>query len=123
MYDRNIEKVTPKTLPAIRQFVSRTLLDVFYFMSPTFSEVIYREVVVQLNEAYNHFRLTHANFSGKVSVSLDHKLTRLTHKILAHSLGSMICFDLLTRNSCLNTPPLNPTESNIFHWKAQATAK
>jgi hypothetical protein len=101
---RTIEKVTPKNLQALRQFVSNTVLDVFYFMSQTFGGIIYNEVATQLNVAYQTFKNDHPNFTGKVS-------------ILAHSLGSVICFDLLTKNPKTDLPSSFSPNSNVLSWK------
>ena len=99
---RTIDKVTPKNLQALRQFVSTTVLDVFYFMSQTFGGIIYNEVATQLNIAYETFKRDHINFSGKVS-------------ILAHSLGSVICYDLLSKNPKTEMP--TSLNSNVLAWK------
>ncbi|EGC29978.1 hypothetical protein DICPUDRAFT_50997 [Dictyostelium purpureum] len=79
-----IQDVTPTVgIPAVRQIVDDTLLDFLMWSTPTFAEPIYKEVTDQLNQAYHGFIKDYPNFNGRVS-------------ILAHSLGSIITYDILT---------------------------
>ncbi|KAN0022808.1 hypothetical protein ACTFIU_005548 [Dictyostelium citrinum] len=80
--DAFIKKVTPNTIPVVRELINHTLLDILLFTSPTFSQHIYSEVGNKLNQIYRDFLAANPTFKGKVS-------------ILAHSLGSMICYDIL----------------------------
>lgn len=79
------ESMNALTLPNVsklRAFVNDTLLDVLYFMSPVYHQVIVTQVAEEMNRIYDLFMHHHPDFSGKVS-------------FVAHSLGAMICFDIL----------------------------
>ncbi|KAF2075016.1 hypothetical protein CYY_003668 [Polysphondylium violaceum] len=97
--DRFIEKVTPPYITKVHEMINHTLLDILFFTSPIFSQTIYNEVGKQLNDAYNNFILKNPNFNGKVS-------------ILAHSLGSMICYDILCNQPISSNDNNNNSNNN-----------
>jgi len=99
--DQDISKVTPKGLDAVRGFTNKTLMDVFYLMNPILAEMIYHESASQLNMQYTQFMQRNPDFKGKVS-------------ILAHSLGSIICFDLLCNQSY---EKFIKNKGNILAWE------
>ncbi|KAG8468262.1 hypothetical protein KFE25_013345 [Diacronema lutheri] len=66
----------------MRQFAGEYLMDVLYYVQPTYGQMILDEVGAQLNARYADFMREHPRFSGGVS-------------IIGHSLGSMIAYDLL----------------------------
>ncbi|KYQ88831.1 DDHD domain-containing protein [Tieghemostelium lacteum] len=107
--DKYIEKITSPGIPVIRSMVNHTILDLLFFTSPTYSQTIYTEVGTQLNEIYDDFIKKNPTFIGKVS-------------ILAHSLGSMICYDILC-----NQPPerqhTSPLCGNVYHWRKSQLEK
>ncbi|EGG15978.1 DDHD domain-containing protein [Cavenderia fasciculata] len=80
--DALIQKVTPPSIPVVHALINHTLLDILFWTSPTYSQTIYTEVGDQLNAVYQNFIKEHPTFTGKVHV-------------LAHSLGSMITYDIL----------------------------
>uniref|UniRef100_A0A8R1DZ92 DDHD domain-containing protein n=2 Tax=Caenorhabditis japonica TaxID=281687 RepID=A0A8R1DZ92_CAEJA len=63
-------------------------MDVMYYQSPLFRTEIVRGVVAQLNRTYKLFKANNPKFSGHVH-------------IFGHSLGSVICYDVLTQYSPL----------------------
>ena len=60
-----------------------TLMDVLYYLSPRYGQLIVDSVTAQLNQRYHTFVQEHPDYDGKVS-------------IFAHSLGSLISYDILT---------------------------
>ena len=72
--------------------ICRRIQDVFYYMSPIYHPVILEAVGNQLNQQFEHFRQQHPAFQGGVS-------------LLAHSLGSAICYDLMCRQPDPAKPP------------------
>mmetsp|Transcript_22566 Transcript_22566/g.29547 ORF Transcript_22566/g.29547 Transcript_22566/m.29547 type:complete len:1225 (-) Transcript_22566:245-3919(-) len=77
-----IDDITLPRIPHLRSFLNDTAMDILYFMSPPYHQVIVDEVTKELNRIYQLFCRRTKNFSGKVSIA-------------AHSLGSIICFDIL----------------------------
>ncbi|RLN55067.1 hypothetical protein BBJ29_006418 [Phytophthora kernoviae] len=67
----------------IREFNKETFMDVLYYLSPRYGQLIVDSVTQQLNDKYRVFMDEHPGWDGKVS-------------IFAHSLGSMIAYDILT---------------------------
>lgn len=129
-----LRDITLSRIPHLRSFVNDALLDVLYFMSPAYHQVrpsvrwplrayafhsftpslrlhplhrhptthhpqvILDEVAAEMNRIVSLFRQHCRRFSGKVSIA-------------AHSLGGVICFDLLANQesvrpltACLRTP-------------------
>uniref|UniRef100_A0A8B9L3I5 DDHD domain containing 2 n=1 Tax=Astyanax mexicanus TaxID=7994 RepID=A0A8B9L3I5_ASTMX len=81
--DRDIERITLPSISRLRQFSNDTVLDLFFYNSPTYCQTIVDTVASEINRLHSLFLLRHPNFSGAVSVA-------------GHSLGSLILFDLLT---------------------------
>ncbi|KAF2073454.1 hypothetical protein CYY_005239 [Polysphondylium violaceum] len=82
--NENIEKISPSGAKKVRDFVNETLLDVLLYMSPLYNQEILKEVSCQINNVYETYLNTHQNFKGHVS-------------IFAHSLGSVIIWDILSK--------------------------
>mmetsp|Transcript_7463 Transcript_7463/g.13516 ORF Transcript_7463/g.13516 Transcript_7463/m.13516 type:complete len:789 (-) Transcript_7463:574-2940(-) len=102
----NIEQVlndaAPDGVQTIREFLTSTLVDGMLYQGVTFAQKILDNVVAQLNFKYNSFLASHPGFNGPVS-------------IFAHSLGSLITFDILTKTRTdVVTPPLD-FDVNIFY--------
>ncbi|GAM27655.1 hypothetical protein SAMD00019534_108310 [Acytostelium subglobosum LB1] len=103
--DRLIEKVTPPSIPLVHEFVNHTMLDILFWTSPTYSQTIYTEVGAQLNQKYREFLKECPDFKGKVH-------------ILAHSLGSMITYDILChQKDGADREHCTTTQGNIYQWK------
>ncbi|CAI5724974.1 unnamed protein product [Hyaloperonospora brassicae] len=81
--DNIFDLISPEGASAIREFNKETFMDVLYYLSPRYGQLIVDSVTQQLNEKYRVFMNEHPNWDGKVS-------------IFAHSLGSMISYDILT---------------------------
>eukprot|EP01133_Synstelium_polycarpum_P006180 gene6180-7158_t len=98
--DTLIHKVSPPTIPSVRSLLNHTVFDLLFWSSPTWSQHIYTEVGQQLNKAYAEFIATHPSFRGKVH-------------ILAHSLGSMITYDILCHQPKDSHPDYDEAEGNV----------
>ncbi|KAG7388073.1 hypothetical protein PHYPSEUDO_013192 [Phytophthora pseudosyringae] len=81
--DNIFDLISPEGSSAIREFNKETFMDVLYYLSPRYGQLIVDSVTQQLNEKYRVFMDEHPGWDGKVS-------------IFAHSLGSMIAYDILT---------------------------
>ncbi|CAI5726849.1 unnamed protein product [Peronospora effusa] len=84
--DNIFDLISPEGASAIREFNKETFMDVLYYLSPRYGQLIVDSVTKQLNEKYRVFINEHPGWDGKVS-------------IFAHSLGSMISYDILTHKS------------------------
>lgn len=83
-----INDITLQTIPHLRNFANDTMLDILFFMSPHHHDMMVDIVISELNTVYTKFQhLT--NYEGKVS-------------IISHSLGSVICWDILSHQRKVN---------------------
>uniref|UniRef100_A0A8C4RK16 DDHD domain containing 2 n=1 Tax=Erpetoichthys calabaricus TaxID=27687 RepID=A0A8C4RK16_ERPCA len=81
--DKDIQRITLPSISRLRHFTNDTLLDLFFYNSPTYCQTIVDTVSSEINRLYRLFLQRNPGFSGGVSVA-------------GHSLGSLILFDLLT---------------------------
>ncbi|XP_028269033.1 phospholipase DDHD2 [Parambassis ranga] len=81
--DEDIQRITLPSISRLRHFTNDTLLDLFFYNSPTYCQTIVDTVASEINRLNALFKLRHPEFDGAVSV-------------VGHSLGSLILFDLLT---------------------------
>ncbi|XP_068994477.1 phospholipase DDHD2 isoform X2 [Embiotoca jacksoni] len=81
--DEDIQRITLPSISRLRHFTNDTLLDLFFYNSPTYCQTIVDTVASEINMLHALFRQRHPEFNGTVSV-------------VGHSLGSLILFDLLT---------------------------
>ncbi|XP_014863931.1 PREDICTED: phospholipase DDHD2 isoform X1 [Poecilia mexicana] len=81
--DEDIQRITLPSISRLRHFTNDTLLDLFFYNSPTYCQTIVDTVASEVNRLHALFQQRHPEFDGKVSV-------------VGHSLGSLILFDLLT---------------------------
>ncbi|KAJ8005690.1 hypothetical protein DPEC_G00120540 [Dallia pectoralis] len=81
--DQDIQRITLPSISRLRHFTNDTLLDLFFYNSPTYCQTIVDTVASELNRLHSLFKQRHPEFTGAVSV-------------VGHSLGSLILFDLLT---------------------------
>ncbi|XP_069474041.1 phospholipase DDHD2 isoform X2 [Ambystoma mexicanum] len=86
--DNDIRRITLPSISRLRHFTNETILDLFFYNSPTYCQTILDTVVKEMNGLYRLFRQRNPEFKGKVSVA-------------GHSLGSLILFDLLTNQKPL----------------------
>ncbi|KAG7244010.1 hypothetical protein INR49_006171 [Caranx melampygus] len=71
------------SISRLRHFTNDTLLDLFFYNSPTYCQTIVDTVASEINRLHSLFKQRHPEFNGAVTV-------------VGHSLGSLILFDLLT---------------------------
>ncbi|XP_062071186.1 SEC23-interacting protein isoform X2 [Lepus europaeus] len=88
--DRNIKKITLPSIGRFRHFTNETLLDILFYNSPTYCQVIVEKVGMEINRLHALFMSRNPNFKGGVSVA-------------GHSLGSLILFDILSNQKDLNS--------------------
>ncbi|TNN54978.1 Phospholipase DDHD2 [Liparis tanakae] len=81
--DEDIQRITLPSISRLRHFTNDTLLDLFFYNSPTYCQTIVDTVASEINTLHALFKQRHADFTGAVSV-------------VGHSLGSLILFDMLT---------------------------
>ncbi|XP_072255882.1 triacylglycerol hydrolase DDHD2 isoform X2 [Pyxicephalus adspersus] len=84
--DSDIQRITLPSICRLRQFTNETLLDLFFYNSPTYCQTIVNTVCGEMNRIYRLFQERNQGFRGRVSVT-------------GHSLGSLILFDLLTNQT------------------------
>ncbi|KAL0979314.1 hypothetical protein UPYG_G00183540 [Umbra pygmaea] len=81
--DQDIQRITLPSISRLRHFTNDTLLDLFFYNSPTYCQTIVDTVASEVNRLHSLFLQRHPHFTGEMSV-------------VGHSLGSLILFDLLT---------------------------
>ncbi|TPX58392.1 hypothetical protein SpCBS45565_g08004 [Spizellomyces sp. 'palustris'] len=81
--DRRMKTVTLPTCSILRTINNDILADVLYYFSSFHGQTILKIVAKRLNEAYAKFSQDHPDFDGKVI-------------LVGHSLGGIICYDLLS---------------------------
>ncbi|XP_059193773.1 phospholipase DDHD2 isoform X2 [Centropristis striata] len=81
--DEDIQRITLPSISRLRHFTNDTLLDLFFYNSPTYCQTIVDTVASEINRLHTLFKQRHSEFNGTISV-------------VGHSLGSLILFDLLT---------------------------
>lgn len=82
---RSLKGSTLNTIPALRAIANDVVFDVLMYLTPAFCEAVLETVTEQINELYSLFQIVHPDFlpaGGKCSLA-------------GHSLGSVICWDLL----------------------------
>ncbi|CAI8058120.1 Phospholipase DDHD1 [Geodia barretti] len=77
-----INTITPQGLKMVRGVINDTVLDVMFYLSPKYGPEIMDGLRFSINKQYREFMKRNPNFSGTVSV-------------FAHSLGSVLVYDLL----------------------------
>lgn len=87
-----VEKITLDGVRGLRVTLSATVHDVLYYMSPIYCQDIIDSVSNQLNCLYEKFLKRNPGYDGKVS-------------IYAHSLGSVLSYDILCHQENLISPP------------------
>ncbi|KAM8973249.1 triacylglycerol hydrolase DDHD2 [Pelodytes ibericus] len=97
--DNDIKRITLPSISILRHFTNETLMDLFFYNSPTYCQTIVDTVCGEMNRIYQLFQERNPTFKGRVSVT-------------GHSLGSLILFDLLT-----NQPGI--TSSSLIQTKAE----
>ncbi|KAM5264182.1 triacylglycerol hydrolase DDHD2 isoform 2-T2 [Ctenodactylus gundi] len=81
--DVDLQRITLPSINRLRHFTNDTILDVFFYNSPTYCQTIVDTVASEMNRIYTLFLQRNPDFRGGVSIA-------------GHSLGSLILFDILT---------------------------
>jgi hypothetical protein len=95
---RSVKATTLSTIPALRAIANDVIFDVMMYMTPQFCFDVLECVTEQINSTFQAFQKIYPEFSangGKAS-------------LMGHSLGSVICFDLL---SVMHDFKKDPTET------------
>jgi hypothetical protein len=80
---KSLRLSTLQTIPALRAIANDVVFDVLMYLTPTFCQATLECVISQIIDLYNIFKNIHPEFDGKCS-------------LIGHSLGSVICWDLLS---------------------------
>ncbi|KAK6030493.1 DDHD domain protein [Ostertagia ostertagi] len=96
--------ITLPKMSSMRNVLNSTAMDLMYYQSPLYRREIVGGVVRQLNRIYTLFTENNPNFSGPVS-------------IFAHSLGSVIIYDILLRWSPFQLYDKYVTHAMDIHLK------
>uniref|UniRef100_A0A4W3HKD4 SEC23 interacting protein n=1 Tax=Callorhinchus milii TaxID=7868 RepID=A0A4W3HKD4_CALMI len=67
--DRRIKKITLPSIGRLRHFTNETLLDIFFYNSPTYCQTIVDKVIAEINRLYALFLSRNPDFKGGVSVA------------------------------------------------------
>jgi len=78
-----VEQITPLNLKNIRQLLNSSAMDIMYYTSPIYGREIQNSLANELNRLHSEFVERHPHHHFKVS-------------IMAHSLGSVISYDIIT---------------------------
>lgn len=81
--DVDLQRITLPSINRLRHLTNDTILDVFFYNSPTYCQTIVDTVASEMNRIYTLFLQRNPDFKGGVSIA-------------GHSLGSLILFDILT---------------------------
>jgi phospholipase DDHD2 len=82
MLMKSLRSTTLTTIPALRAIANDVIFDVLMYMTPKFCQSVLECVTDQICEHYATFLRVNPHFHGKCS-------------LIGHSLGSVICWDLL----------------------------
>lgn len=82
-YSGLVEQITPLNLKNIRQILNSSAMDIMYYTSPIYGREIQNSLANELNRLHSEFVERHPHHHFKVS-------------IMAHSLGSVISYDIIT---------------------------
>lgn len=65
---RDIQRITLPSISRLRHFTNDTLLDLFFYNSPTYCQTIVDTVASEVNRLHTLFKQRHPEFNGAVSV-------------------------------------------------------
>lgn len=98
--DDRLSAITLPSIPRAREFTNETLLDILFYTSPVFCEKIVQAVGAELNRVFTLYQKRNPGFRGQISLG-------------AHSLGSLILFDMLCHQQPIQKPHLVPQRTSI----------
>lgn len=81
--DKRLKPLSLTSIPKLREFSNTTILDVLFYTSPIYCQTIIDRVGSEMNRLIAIFKKRNPEFKGEVS-------------LVGHSLGSLICFDILS---------------------------
>eukprot|EP00158_Paraphelidium_tribonemae_P006500 Partr_v1_DN27850_c0_g1_i4_m23125 putative DDHD domain containing len=101
--DKRMASITLQTVPFVRRIQNERLADAFYYMTEYHGDIIRKIVTHEINAAYAKIMEDHS--AGTIG----------GFYFIGHSLGSTICYDILTRKSRgRRSHPLNVTPISLF---------
>ena len=83
---KSIGAITLPTIPALREIANDIVIDVLLYLLPNFAQSVLETCISQINQHYRTFQKIHSDFveaGGSAS-------------LIGHSLGSVICWDMLS---------------------------
>ncbi|KAG8574270.1 hypothetical protein GDO81_009118 [Engystomops pustulosus] len=108
--DKDIQRITLPSICRLRQFTNETLLDLFFYNSPTYCQTIVDTVCGEMHRIYRLFLERNPTFKGRVSVT-------------GHSLGSLILFDLLTNQVDPTGSPAHKAKASVQGSESRTNKK
>uniref|UniRef100_A0A3B4B3Z5 DDHD domain containing 2 n=1 Tax=Periophthalmus magnuspinnatus TaxID=409849 RepID=A0A3B4B3Z5_9GOBI len=75
--DEDIQRITLPSISRLRHFTNDTLLDLFFYNSPTYCQTIVDTVASEINRLHALFKERHPEFKGAVSI-VGHSLGRFS---------------------------------------------
>lgn len=97
----------PPGIPSLRHMLHSTAVEVLFYLTPLHRGAILDSVVKSLNSVYSKFIKRNPSFVGKVS-------------IFAHSLGSVLCWDVLCNQQSKSPVTVTDKESAAPVWAPNA---
>jgi DDHD domain len=82
---KSLRATTLTTIPALRAIANDVVFDILMYLTPAFCQQVLETVTQQINEMYDIFSTVHPQFRNNGG----------TITLAGHSLGSVICWDLL----------------------------
>ncbi|XP_024936658.1 phospholipase DDHD1 isoform X2 [Cephus cinctus] len=95
-----VEAITPCSVMNIRGLLNTSAMDILYYTSPLYGGEVRAGLQKELNRLYFMFASRHPGWKGKVS-------------ILAHSLGCVIVYDIVTGWTGLDQRPPSPAVPDV----------
>ncbi|XP_044574971.1 phospholipase DDHD1-like [Cotesia glomerata] len=96
-----VDAITPYSVMSIRHLLNTSAMDILYYTSPLYGGEVRAGLQRELNRLYFMFISRHPGWSGKVSV-------------LAHSLGCVIVYDIVTGWMGPDTRPPSPAAPDVL---------
>ncbi|KAI8816794.1 uncharacterized protein EV422DRAFT_571320 [Fimicolochytrium jonesii] len=103
--DRRMNSITLPTCSILRAINNDILADVLYYFSSYHGQTILDIIVRRLNQAYDDFLVEHPDFDGHIV-------------LIGHSLGGVICYDLLSNidDPANSKPASTPDRERSTHF-------
>ncbi|XP_046478246.1 phospholipase DDHD1 isoform X3 [Neodiprion pinetum] len=95
-----VDAITPYSVLSIRHLLNTSAMDILYYTSPLYGGEVRAGLQKELNRLYFMFASRHPNWKGKVS-------------ILAHSLGCVIVYDIVTGWMGPDNRPSSPASPEV----------